>query len=429
MDPRLDTQRAARSGHGSGLVRVHFDIRPTWADACREAQRRSARLATTECGALRAARRRRVLADEMWVPFNDLSRAVLAQAGALEARLQQVLESGWFVLGPQGRAFADELADFLGAKFVVPVASGTDALELSLRATIPLDRAEVLTAANAGGYTTAAARSAGYRVRYADVDPITHCLSRRSVETAWTPHVGAVVVTHLYGRAADVEEIVTWAHEHGAAVVEDCAQALGARWGERRVGTLADVAAMSFYPTKNLGALGDGGAVCTDRAEVADATARLRQYGWGEKYHIDQTGGRNSRLDEIQAAVLRDRLPLLDGWNARRRDIIETYRARATPPIRVLEASGPGHAGHLAVVECPRRADLQAHLAERRIRSDVHYPVPDHKQPAYAHEYRHVALPVTERLAAEVLSLPLFPELTDDEVKRVADALASFSGD
>ena len=156
---------------------------------------------------------------------------------------------------------------------------------------------------------------------------------------------------------------------------------------------------------------------------------RLRQYGWAEKYHVEQTGGSNSRLDELQAAVLRARLPLLDGWNARRREIIETYRASAPAHVRVLDASGPGHVGHLAVVECPRRADLQAHLSRWRIRTDVHYPVPDHRQPAYAPEYREVALPVTERLAAEVLSLPLFPELTDDEVNRVAGALASFAGD
>jgi dTDP-4-amino-4,6-dideoxygalactose transaminase len=361
------------------------------------------------------------------VPLNDLSRALRAEREVLLDAMTRVVDSGWLVLGPEHTAFEQELAAFLGVDHALGVASGTDALELAMRAVVPADRPVVVTAANCGGYSTTAARRAGLTLRYADVDPATHLLTPATLAPVLDGTVGAVVVTHLYGRSADVAAVRTLCEPHGVRVIEDCAQALGATRPEGRVGSLADVAAFSFYPTKNLGALGDGGAVATGSPDVAAAVRELRQYGWQGKYTIGRTGGVNSRLDEVQAAVLRTRLPRLDAGNARRREILGAYVAAAPDGVRVLPAEGEDHAAHLAVLETDRRAELVRHLAAHGVRTDVHYPVPDHRQPAIAAEHGDVHLPTTERLAATVLSLPLFPELADAEVERVADALRAFA--
>lgn len=360
------------------------------------------------------------------VPLNDLSRSLGASRGALIAALTRVIDSGWLVHGPELAAFESELGAYVGVDHVIGVASGTDALELALRAVVPSTRPVVVTAANCGGYTTTAARRAGLTVRYADVDGASHLLTPDTVRPVLDERVGVVVVTHLYGRAADVGAIRTLCDPLGIAVLEDCAQALGAARPEGRVGSLADIAAFSFYPTKNLGALGDAGAVATASAPLADKVRRLRQYGWAGKYRIEEDGGRNSRMDELQAAVLRERLARLDGWNARRRAIVGRYCAAASARVHVLPAEGAGHVAHLAVAVADDRPALADHLAAAGIRTDVHYPVADHRQPAFEAEYRDVSLPTTERLAASVLSLPLFPELTDLEVDRVCRALETY---
>ena len=364
--------------------------------------------------------------EAAWVPMNDLSRALRAERATLTEAFDSVLTSGWLVQGPQHDMFETELAAFVGTSAAIGVASGTDALELALRAAMPAGRSTVVTAANCGGYTTTAARRAGFSVRYVDVEEATLCLDPTLLGSALDDTVGVVVVTHLFGRAADVAAIREQCDPAGIAVVEDCAQALGARTPAGRVGSLGDVAAFSFYPTKNLGALGDGGAVTTSSEAIAAKVRALRQYGWQGKYAIAVDGGRNSRLDEIQAAVLRQRLPRLDAWNARRREIVTAYADGASPRIQVLPADGPGHVGHLGVVLCDERDALKAHLAARRIRTDVHYPIPDHRQTAFAAEHQSVHLPVTERAAVRMLSVPVFPELRADEVDRVLDALASF---
>lgn len=360
------------------------------------------------------------------VPLNDLSRALQEERDELLSAMARVVDSGWLVHGPEHSAFQGELASYLGVPHALALASGTDALELALRAVVPADRPLVVTAANCGGYTSVAARRAGFSLRYADVDEETHLLTADTLAPVLDAGVGAVVVTHLYGRAADVAAIRAVCEPLGVRVVEDCAQALGARRPEGRVGSLADVAAFSFYPTKNLGALGDGGAVATTSDEIADVVRDLRQYGWQGKYSIGRTGGVNSRLDELQAAVLRTRLPRLDADNARRRSIVAAYVAASTS-ARVLPAEDEGHVAHLGVVVTDRRDELVAHLAEHGVRTDVHYPIPDHRQPAFRASTSGVHLPTTERLAASVLSLPLFPGLTDDEVARVCDALRSFA--
>lgn len=376
----------------------------------------------------------------MAVAFNDLHRAYSDQRADLDAATLEVLDSGWYVMGPQHDRFEQAFADHLGVAGVAGVASGTDALTLILTALAarhaddrpPLAPARVLCAANAGGYTTVAAARAGLRCTYVDVDPATHCLDPAELARALEEQpdgVAAVVVTHLYGRMADIERIAALCAAASVPLVEDCAQATGARSGTRVAGSFGTAAAFSFYPTKNLGALGDGGAVATDDGVLLARIKGLRQYGWDSKYHLAVAGGMNSRLDEVQAAVLNVRLPLLDGWNARRRSIISAYRsATRSDDVEVLAATEASHVAHLAVVVTPRREELRRHLAARGIGHDIHYPVPDHLQPAViaTHPEPHPSLPVTERLASQVLSVPCFPQLRDDEIDEVCDALASF---
>jgi dTDP-3-amino-2,3,6-trideoxy-4-keto-D-glucose/dTDP-3-amino-3,4,6-trideoxy-alpha-D-glucose/dTDP-2,6-dideoxy-D-kanosamine transaminase len=359
------------------------------------------------------------------IPFNALSRTEPDERDAIAAAIARVQASGWFVLGPEHDAFEQELATFVGRRHAVGVANGTDALELALRALGVGAGDTVLTAANAGGYTSVATRLLGATPVYCDVDESTLLVSAATVEAALDelPAVPrAIVVTHLYGATVDVAPIVELAHARGIRVLEDCAQSIGSSRGGRRSGSFADVATTSFYPTKNLGALGDGGAVLCDDDDIAGAVRRGRQYGWDRKYHIAEPGGRNSRLDEMQAAILRARLPHLDARNERRRALHRVYEGVSSDAVRVLNTGSEAFTGHLAVIVTDRRDDLRAAFRDAGIGTDVHYPIPDHRQPALPDSV--VPLPVTERAAEQVLSVPLFPELRDDEAARVAHVLA-----
>ena len=355
--------------------------------------------------------------------MNDLVRGFNSHGEELLAAVRRVAQSGWYIHGPEHEAFQKEFAEFVGVGHCVGVASGTDALELAIRAVGEGREGTVLTAANAGGYTTTAARRVGREVTYADVDPAHLCLTARSVEPLMEG-VAICVVTHLYGRLAPIEQIVELCHDRGVAVIEDCAQSVGAERGGRKAGSFGDAATFSFYPTKNLGALGDGGAILTSDPELAASLIQLRQYGWTSKYSIGVDGGRNSRLDEMQAAVLRSRLPCVGEWSERRRHIIKRYAAAtAGTRITVLPAEGEDHVGHLAVGLTPHRNEVVAALAAAGVRTDVHYPIPDHRQLAFADEFANVSLPVTEETAHQLISLPCFPELTEEEVEQVCDAL------
>lgn len=358
------------------------------------------------------------------IPMNDLSRGIERDRQLLNAAMNQVLDSGYVVMGPQHDAFQVALAHYLGVSSAIGVASGTDALELAIRVAMPEGKNSVLTAANAGGYTSTAARRAGFRVRYADVHPDSLCLSEATVAEVLSDEIGVVVVTHLYGNLTDIRGVVALCHSRGVRVIEDCAQAIGARRAAGAAGSFGDLAAISFYPTKNLGALGDGGAVVTNDPEFASRVMQLRQYGWESKYRIAVPGGMNSRLDEIQAAILLTRLPLLDSLNERRREIVARYAsAAAGGPLQVLLAEGPHHVAHLAVALTPRREDIREQLALGGVQTDVHFPVPDHLQLGFNAEKQ--SLPVSEKAAMEVLSLPCFPELAEDEVETVCDAIKS----
>jgi dTDP-3-amino-2,3,6-trideoxy-4-keto-D-glucose/dTDP-3-amino-3,4,6-trideoxy-alpha-D-glucose/dTDP-2,6-dideoxy-D-kanosamine transaminase len=356
----------------------------------------------------------------MGVPLNDLSRRSRRLASELHSAAARVIDSGWYLMGPEVDAFERDFANANGAAGCIGVASGTDALALALLGTGCLPGDEVIAAANAGGYATIAALQVGLRPRYADVDAATLCLSAETIAPVLTASTRAVVVTHLYGRLADVESLVALCRERGIKLVEDCAQAAGAERRGCRAGGFGDAAAFSFYPTKNLGALGDAGAVVTSDPEVEARVRRLAQYGWEPRYVVAEAGGRNSRLDELQAAVLRAGLVDLDAANTRRREICAAYAAAGAP---LVAAPGPEHVCHLAVIRVPDRDAVARALADAGVATTIHYPVPDHRQPAWRDVDPGARLPVTERAVEEILTLPCFPELTDDEVLRVCEAL------
>jgi dTDP-4-amino-4,6-dideoxygalactose transaminase len=358
------------------------------------------------------------------VPVSDPGRGVAALRDQLRDALDGVLSSGRYVHGAQHDAFERAFAAYLGVERCLGVASGTDALELALLGVGCEAGDEVVVAAHCGGYASAAARKLGLRIGLADVDSLTLNLSAGSLEPALTPATKAVVATHLYGLLAEIEAIAVLCRERGIALVEDCAQAAGARRNGRRAGAFGDAAVFSFYPTKNLAALGDGGAVVTSDGEIAERVQRLRQYGWGRKYEVTLLGGRNSRLDELHAAVLLVRLPRLDGGNAARRSIVRRYAGALAPDAgRFAAREGEDYVAHLAVLVAEEPAAVAAALDRAGIETAVHYPLPDHRQPAWCVDYPDLHLPVSEHASEHVLSLPCFPELTDGEVDRVCEVL------
>jgi aminotransferase EvaB len=359
------------------------------------------------------------------IPVADPGRAVAAHRGELDAAIARVLDGGRYIFGPEHEAFESELAAYLGIAHCVAVASGTDALELALRALECPSDGEVVTAANAGCYASTAISRAGLSVQFVDIDATTLVISPEAVEAALTARTAAVIVTHLYGTLADAERVVDLCHSRGIAVIEDCAQAAGARRGQRMAGSFGDLAAFSFYPTKNLAALGDAGAVLAADAAIADRVRQLRQYGWQRKYRVVGEG-RNSRLDELQAAILRTRLPRLDGDNERRRAIVGAY-AGALPPEagRLVVSNSEDCACHLAVALVERRETLRNAMRDAGIGTDVHYPIADHRQPYWVDRFRDLSLPVTDHATEHVLTLPCYPELDDSEIERVCEVLVA----
>jgi dTDP-4-amino-4,6-dideoxygalactose transaminase len=358
----------------------------------------------------------------------DFKAHVEALRPELEAAMARVLESGWFVLGPEVEAFERELASSLGAAEAVAVANGTEALQLGLiaRGVGPGD--EVITTSLSAAFTGLAILATGARPVFVDVEPDTLNLDPRAAADAVSPRTKAIVPVHLYGHPADMDPLLALADERGLAVVEDACQAHGARYRDRAVGTLqgeAGLGALSFYPTKNLGALGDGGALLVGSPQTADRLRRLRNGGQSDRYRHDEAG-LNSRLDEIQAAVLRVALAHLPRWTERRRALAAAY----LEGLDGLDLGLPREAEyaravfHLFVIRHPRRDRLAEALRERGVGTLIHYPIPLHLQPALA-AFRDPArsLPVVEEKAGEILSLPLYPEMTDAQVGLVVDAV------
>lgn len=361
----------------------------------------------------------------MPIPVNSLQRHIAPLAERLAAASRQVIDSGHFVLGPHVQAFEQAFAAYCGVGHVVGVGNGTDALELSLRALGIEQGDRVAVVANAAMYGATAIVACGGTPVFVDIDPATHTMCPESLAAVIAAQaVKAVIVTHLYGRLAAMDALVPLCRQHGIAIVEDCAQAHGAQDGSgRRAGAFGDIASFSFYPTKNLGALGDGGAVATSSEQLATRTRQLRQYGWSAKYTNTLAGGRNTRLDELQAALLLEMLPELDGWNARRRAIANRYASGIRNGLLDLPPTcGPEHVGHLYVIRCAQRDQVRAQLLAMGVQTDVHYPTPDYLQPSLAGKIDATPLPHTEADAASVMTLPCFPELTDAEADVVIDA-------
>jgi dTDP-4-amino-4,6-dideoxygalactose transaminase len=359
----------------------------------------------------------------MRVPFNDLSRRP-----APDAAVRRVLERGWYLHGPETEAFEREFAAWCGTGHAVGVASGTDALEIALRAAGIAPGDEVATVANAGLYSTCAVRATGAQPLYIDIDPERMLLDPAALDRAIGPATRAVIATHLFGRMAPMPEVLEIAAARDLIVIEDCAQAHGAELRGRKAGAWGLAGCFSFYPTKNLGACGDAGAIVTSDAELAARIRSLGQYGWKAKYDSALPGGRNSRIDELQAAVLRQRLSLLNADNCRRRRIIERYNAAlaACPGLAAPGGAALDDVGHLYVVRSARRDQLRAWLDQRGIRAEIHYPIPDPDQASQRglpSRFGPDGLPVTRRVSREILSLPCFPELRDEEIDAVTASI------
>jgi dTDP-3-amino-3,4,6-trideoxy-alpha-D-glucose transaminase len=364
------------------------------------------------------------MSDPRRVPFNALTPG--DDRAAIDRAIARVVDSGWFILGPEVDAFEAEFARACGGAHAVGVGTGTDAITLILRALDIGPGDEVITPPLSAAYSALAVMMAGARPVFADIDPIRLTLDPAATAAAVTPRTRAVLPVHLYGQPADMTPLLALAERHNLALVEDCAQAHLATSEGRPVGTMGIAGAFSFYPTKNLGALGDGGAVVTRDAGLAARIKRLRNGGQTTRYH-HQEAGANSRLDEVQAAILRARLAYLPGWTSRRRAIGAAYRSALSPAgITVPPEVEVGHVYHLFPVLTPSRDLVQAHLSQQGVETFIHYPVPIPRQPALASTDPRQC-PVADRVCGQVLSLPMYPGLSDDQVAAVVHAVNTFS--
>lgn len=357
----------------------------------------------------------------------------LAHKEEIDAAIARTLASGWYILGAEVSQFEAEFAAYLGVPHAVGVASGTDGLRLVMRGLGIGPGDLVFTVAHTAVATVAAIDMVGATPVYVDIDPATYTMHpERLVEAIAQAPPGtpkAVLPVHLFGHPANLPAIREICREHDLRLIEDCSQSHGATWAGRKTGAWGDAAIFSCYPTKNLGALGDGGVVVTGSAELNTELRLLREYGWRERY-VSAIPGENSRLDELQAGILRVKLAHLDAGNVRRReiaarydDLLENIPDIARPEIRPEAES----ARHQYVIRCPRRDSLRAYLTAQGIGTIIHYPVPIHQQPAYA-KFALGDLPETERAAREVLSLPLYPEIPSADIDRTADAVRAWSG-
>lgn len=363
------------------------------------------------------------------ISFFDFKRQYVSIKDEIDTVVSKVLANGWFILGEEVAAFEREFANYNGVEFAVGVASGTDAIHLALRACGVQNGDEVITVSDTAVATVAAIELSGARPVFVDIDPARHTVDPRKINSVITPRTKAILPVHLYGRASDMSIITETARSSGLRVIEDCAQAHGAYYKGKRVGSIGDIGCFSFYPTKNLGAYGDGGMVTTNNAILHEKLLMLRQYGWRERY-VSSIRGFNSRLDELQAAILRVKLRQLDLWTERRRFLAKMYdgllEGSSVHPIKSdVDAE---QVYHLYVVECEERDALRSCLDSQGIKTLIHYPVPVHLQEAYTDlGYKQGSLPVTEEAANRVLSLPLYPEMTEKEVEIVAKAIHLFS--
>lgn len=360
--------------------------------------------------------------------MNALNRTSLEQRETYVQAIRKVIDSGWFLMGPENELLEEELSLFVGARNAIGVANGTDAIEIALTALGVGPGDTVVTVANAGFYASLATRSLGATPVYCDVDADSLLMSASSLEGCLKKldhPPAAIVVTHLYGALAPMVDIMRVAIREKVPVVEDCAQALGIEDSAGgRVGTFGDVATTSFYPTKNLGAFGDAGALFTNNDDLAYRIRSLRQYGWRDKYEVTESGGTNSRMDEIQATILRIRLLELFQRNERRKEVHMRYEQCVSTSARVLNNVSKSFNAHLAVLIVENRSNLKIRFESSGVSTAVHYPIPDHLQPLMSTDSRRISsLEVTEWASQKVLTIPCFPEMYDTEINVVAGVL------
>ena len=343
--------------------------------------------------------------------------------------IERVLESGNYILGNEVKNFEKSFAKYCGSTCAIGLNSGTDALLLSLRAMNIGHGDEVITVSHTAPATISAIIASGAKAVLVDINPKYYTLDTQCLKKAITSKTKAVIPVHLYGQASDIDSIMKIARTHNIFVIEDCAQSAGGTYKDNRLGSIGDIGCFSFYPTKNLGAIGDGGMIVTNNDEFAERIVRLRQYGWDEK-RISKEAGINSRLDEIQAAILSVKLKNLDKDNSRRREIAEMYNQGLAdlPIILPAQRSDSEHVYHLYVIASKKRDKLKRHLEDNRIFTGIHYPYPLHHQKAYSNNLISVPFELknTEILANQILSLPLFPELTNQEIEDVVNVITRY---
>jgi len=365
------------------------------------------------------------------ISINDLERRYQAHKDALSTKALDVLKSGWWVNGKSNHRFCQNFAAFIGVEHFTGVANGTDALELSLRA-LSLRRGgqfdEVVTVPNAGGYSASACFATGLRPVWCDIERDSQLISINSAISHITERTLAVVVTHLYGGLVDVPALRKEMNSVGwtaVSILEDCAQAHGLRGSPGTAGAMGDISAFSFYPTKNLGAMGDAGGIATSDNELNALVQKLHQYGWDSKYSVSINGGRNSRLDELQAALLDTLLPHLDSDNERRKSIQAAYSS-VLPPHAKMVISPLGTVAHLAVILVPDRDKARAHFSAQEICTEIHYPTLDYQQTAWIEKTNQATpllLPMAEKTVKNILTIPCHPYMTDAEISKVVKAL------
>lgn len=350
----------------------------------------------------------------------DLKSEYQEISSQLGKAIDRVLESGWFIFGEELEGFEKEFSKYIGSKYGVGVNSGSDALFLAVKALGIGEGDEVITVSHTFISTVDAVVRNGARPVFVDIDPDTYCIDVTKIETAITDKTRAILPVHLYGHPADMGSIMEIAKKHKLCVIEDVCQAHGAEYKGKKAGSIGTVGCFSFYPAKNLGAYGDGGIVVTNDEKLAERLKMSRNYGQPKKYYHDFVGV-NSRLDEIQAAILRVKLNHLDEWNGRRRRIAKLYHKffEDSDIVVPVEKEYAHHAYHLYVIRHKDRDNLQQYLLQNGIQTQIHYPIPVHKQKAYSDSGSDAQLPVTEKVCNEILSLPMHPWLSKDEIEEI----------
>ncbi len=364
----------------------------------------------------------------MKIPFFQSIRQYTAIKKEIQKAINRVLDSGWYVLGSEGKHFEQVFAKTMNSPFGIGVNSGTDALKIALRSLGVTEGDEVITVANTAVPTVSAIRETGAMPVFVDIDQY-YTLDVTKLECAITSKTKVIIPVHLYGGVCDMKVIMKIARRHKLKVIEDCAQSTGATYHKKITGSWGDMSCFSFYPTKNLGALGDGGMIVTSHKKLDQTCKMLRMYGM-EKGYYSKTDGYNSRLDEIQAAILTTKLPHLPEWNARRQEIASLYRAGITNPHIILPETRPGstHVFHLFVIRTTHRQKLMEYLALHGIGCGIHYPYPIPEQSGYAYlKNQSKNLGVTKQVSKEILSLPIFPELKNSEISYIIKTLNNFS--